>query len=334
MSRRGLRGVARVRYDPVMVRCQKLPDRLVAVELNHGEGVDLTRRDGTMCRLVVRETSAWVTDTTLPLPLQETRGAVTNYRFHAVLEVDGCPIHIERVVASQESFYEPATVAGLVIYLDAVNAIFDFLHETHGPCRPRAACRLAIHDASCRLCPQPVHPFCPLPEGGLRIEQCYNGEDCWLGAYYGAAAHGGLDINHPAGTPIFAPLDIHDHYLFDAVSRGANNNRWRGVHRWPDGGEWHVQCHHLISLSVDEHTFLRAGQTIASGAGVWIGDHPHSHFAFRIRDVDEDGQVSESTLDPWILFRQMYADLPLTTAGNPSAVLGPGTAPASEARMW
>jgi hypothetical protein len=65
-----------------------------------------------------------------------------------------------------------------------------------------------VQDATLRVCPDLVHPFCPIPKDGLRIEDCYNGENCWLGALYGAAAHAGLDINHPAGTPLWTPIDF------------------------------------------------------------------------------------------------------------------------------
>jgi hypothetical protein len=50
------------------------------------------------------------------------------------------------------------------IWLDAVDAIFTFINETHGPCRlkencshhspPRRHVRLAIQDATRRICPQ------------------------------------------------------------------------------------------------------------------------------------------------------------------------------------
>ncbi len=297
---------------PTISRC--LPDRLIALELNLGDSAALTLRDGSMRLLTVIATRAWITDTTLPLPrtlpLHEVRGAVTNFRFEADLQLDGKPFTIQREASTPASFYEPLVIDGLVIYLDAVDAVFDFLIEAHGRCRPSAACRLAVHDAACRVCPQPIHPFCPLPAGGLRIEDCYTGEDCWLGAYFGAAAHGGLDINHPSGTPIYAPLDIHDHYLFNSLAKGQNNNRWRGIHRWDDGSEWHVQCHHLNFLTVPEHTPVKAGQQIADGAGVYVGDCPHSHFEFKIVEPGDRGEMRVYLLDPWVLFRTMYQDQP------------------------
>jgi hypothetical protein len=139
----------------------------------------------------------------------------------------------------------------------------------------------------------------------MDIYRAYLGEDCWMGPYFGASAHGGLDINHPPGTPIRAPIDFHDHYFFNTVEGGANNNRHRAHHRWDDGSEWQLQCHHMTRLTVDEHAPVRAGEQYADGAGVLSGYHDHSHFVFRV--VEPDGQ--QIMLDPWLLFRQMYLDM-------------------------
>ncbi|MFC1672007.1 hypothetical protein ACFL01_02605, partial [Planctomycetota bacterium] len=237
------------------------------------------------------------------LKVEEPQGR-TDYRFECHMTIDGEPFTMEREVSTQRSFYEPWVVNGMRIWLDAVDDIFEFLTETHGECRPRKDARLAIQDAALRICPERVHPWCPLPEGGLKIEDCYNGEDCWLGAYFGASAHGGLDINHPAGTPLFAPIDIDDHYLYDRIEDGDGNNRWRGTHRWPDGSKWILQSCHMIRLTVSEHEPVRAGQQYAEGAGVSVASHKHSHFIFKVQDEGE-----EILLDPWILFWQMYRDL-------------------------
>ena len=188
------------------------------------------------------------------------------------------------------------------VWLDAVQDIFGFLNEAHGACRPGRHARFALQDAGLGICPEPLHPWCPLPAGGLRIEQSYRGEDCWLGAYNGASAHGGLDINHPPGTPLWAPVDIHDHCYFNSLAMG-HNNRWRGIHRWPDGSAWILQAHHMTALTVAEHTVISKGTQFARGAGVLSGAVDHSHFVFKV--ADGDGTI---LLDPWILFRQMYRD--------------------------
>ncbi len=169
--------------------------------------------------------------------------------------------------------------------------------------------RLAVQDASLRICPVLLHPWCPLPKGGLRIEDCYRGEDCWMGPYGGGDAHGGLDINHPAGTPLWTPIAFDEQYFFDTLAGGANNNRWRGLHRWDDGATWILQSHHIVELLVPEHTPLPAGLKYALSAGTLTGVQEHSHFVFKIED-----ERGEFMLDPWILFWQMYRDRAATSA--------------------
>jgi len=288
-------------------------DTLTAVELDIGDELRFTLASGQTRSIVVQKANAKVIHTTLDEPKVSVEGGVTNYRFFTTLTIDGACVSIQREVSSQRSFYEPRELMGLRIWLDAVDDIFGFLEENHGECRPRKKVRLAVQDATSRICPVLLHPWCPLPAGGLRIEDCYNGEDVWLGAYFGAEAHGGLDINHPVGTPIWTPIALDDHELFTSVAGGGNNNRWRGTHRWADGSTWILQVHHLVRLRAAEHTPLEAGALLADAAGVWIGDHEHSHFVFRIVEpgASEDDAI---LLDPWILFRQMYEDRKLTTA--------------------
>lgn len=273
------------------------------LELERGESCAFILANGETRQLRLIETGAEILYTTLPKPMVEHPNARTFYRFHCLLEVDGASHKLVREVPTWRSFYEPWEIAGLRIWFDAVSDIFDFLTETHGTCAPRKQARFAIQDASLRICPDPVHPWCPLRPEGLWINDCYNGEDCWLGPYYGCSAHGGLDINHRRGTPIWAPIAIDDHYHFHSLEAGDNNNRWRGHRTWPDGSEWILQCHHHSRLLIPEHTPIEAGQHYAEGAGVRTGAHDHSHFVFKI--VREG---SETLLDPWILFWQMYQD--------------------------
>jgi len=276
---------------------------LAPLELDCGESVTFVLADGTRRRIELRATGAEIVFTTLREPRTEYHSARTFYRFHCVLRVDGHDHRLEREVPTWRSFYQPWLIDGMRVWFDAVKDIFDFLTETHGACAPRKQARFAIQDAALRICPDPVHPWCPLRPDGLWINDCYNGEDCWLGPYYGAAAHGGLDINHRRGTPIWAPIDIDDHYNFDSLAAGHNNNRWRGHRRWADGAEWILQCHHHSALLVPEHTPIRAGAHYGSGAGVHSGSHDHSHFVFK---VVREGR--ETLLDPWILFWQIYQD--------------------------
>jgi len=292
-----------------MVIKRTAKDTLTAVEMDVGDELEFTLASGQTRRIVLKHTGAHVTYSDLPEPKVEKAGCVTNYRFGCKIEIDGAEVNMLREVANEKSFYEPREIMGLRIWLDAVADIFDILTENHGACRPKKKARFAIQDASTRICPTLLHPWCPLPEGGLRIGDCYNGEDCWMGAYFGAAAHGGLDINHPAGTPIWTPIAFEDQYLFNSLAAGDNNNRWRGIHTWPNGAKWILQVHHVIRVLAEEHTPVPAGFRIADGAGVLCGSHEHSHFVFKIEDHGE-----EILLDPWILFWQMYRDRELTQA--------------------
>jgi len=246
-----------------------------------------------------------------PLPYADREG-VGLYRMSCKLEIDGTRLHLARSVPSQENFRDPPHACGLRVWLDAVDDIFTFLEESHGDCRPTKKCRLAVWDATGRVCPPLLHPWCPLPPRSLRVEDCYRGEDTWLGPYDGKEAHGGLDINHPAGTPLWTPLRIDEHELFDRVGvDGANNNRWRGLHHWGDGSTWVLQTHHLTRLLVPEGRPIDAGVHYAEAAGVWNGAHEHSHFVFRVRD-----RGAEVSLDPWVLFWQMYRDRRATRRGG------------------
>lgn len=278
-------------------------ETLTPVEMNHGDALDFRLVSGENVRMELVSTSARVVRTTLKQLKIEENAAKTLYRFHCVVRVNGAEHRLEREIPSQRSFNDPWVISGLWIWFDAVDATFDFLVEEHGECRPKKHARFGVQDASLRICPGLLHPWCPLPEGGLKIEQCYRGEDRWMGPYNGASAHGGLDINHPRGTPLWAPIDIHDHFYFNSLAMGHNNNRWRGIHRWPDGSEWILQAHHMTELTVPEHHPLKKGDQFAWGAGVLSGAVDHSHFVFKIREGDDT-----IALDPWILFRQMYLD--------------------------
>ena len=281
----------------------KAKDTLTAVEMDRGEIEEFERVCGEVVRIELVSTQARVLRTTLQQPRVEEDGARTDYCFNCVLKINGLEHVLEREVSTPRSFYEPWEIQGVRIWFDAVRDIFDFLGETHGECRPRKRARFAIQDATLRICPEPLHPWLPLPPGGLRIEDCYRGEDCWLGAYNGASAHGGLDINHPKGAPLWAPLDIDDHFYFNSLATGHRNNGWRGIHRWSNGAEWILDAYHMTELTVPERQPIRKGRQFAWGAGVFSGCFEHSHFVFKIHDYGET-----ILLDPWILFWQMYQD--------------------------
>lgn len=288
---------------------------LTAVEMDIGDECRFTLTDGSTRSIRLRHASAGIYSSNLAsLPAPGPHAKVV-LQMTADVEIDGHRLTLKRWVGSQESFYEPWELFGVRLWLDATDTLFQHLTEKHGACRPRKAARFAIQDARLRICPPLLHAWCPLPRGGLKIEDCYQGSDCWLGPYFGVDAHGGLDINHPAGTPIWAPFCLDDHALFNSLAAGDNNNRWRAGKSWPDGSRWIIQVHHLIRLLVPEHTPVDAGTVVAESAGVWVGSHPHSHFVF---GVVEPGQTDEDKilLDPWILFWQMYRDREAVMAGQ------------------
>ncbi len=281
---------------------------LTAVEVFNGDTVEFERADGSVLPIEVVDTSAGLVP-----DLKGEFGKKKPYTFRADCRIDGSAVSLEREVGTQASFYEPFEIGGVRIWLDAVDAIFDFLHETHGACRlqesfsvhlpPRRQARFAIQDVAARICPEPVRPWCPLPEGGLRIEECFRGEACWMGAFRKFSAHGGLDINHPKGTPLYAPIGLDDHFLYNATETGHRNNSWRGIRHWPDGKVWVLASSHMTRLTVPERGRLKAGTQYAEGAGVRVGAAEHSHFSFAVLDRGE-----LIPLDPWILFWQMYQD--------------------------
>ncbi|MFC1613674.1 PKD domain-containing protein [Gemmatimonadota bacterium] len=276
-------------------------ETLTPVELDRGDTLKFKLHNGRIRILVLEETSAEVLLTNLEDTKVEQPGGGTLLYFSCKVRVDGHPMTMERYICSQESFYEPYVINGMRIWFDAVRDIFDVTAEKHGDCAPSGQARFAVSDASRPICPEQLVDWCPGLNGFIDISTCYNGDDCWMGPYWGGSAHGGLDINHPRGTPIWAPLDFDNNYYFNSVAAGDNNNRWRGIRHWPDGSVWVLQTHHVVRLLVPEHSPIKRGTQIAEGAGVWSGEHTHSHFVFKVNREDR-----EYMLDPWIIFWQIF----------------------------
>ncbi|MEX0774525.1 MAG: hypothetical protein WD042_02300 [Phycisphaeraceae bacterium] len=284
---------------------------LTAAELDTGDQLHFTLASGVTRRIKLVEANASVYRSNLDtLPKPGPLASVV-LRMSCRLEIDGHQVCINRWVGNQDSFYEPWELMGIRLWFDGCAPLFKHLSENHGACKPRKLVRLAVQDASLRVCPVLLHPWCPLPVRGLRIEDCYQGSDCWMGPYFGVDAHGGLDINHPAGTPIWTPIAVDSQGYFNSLGAGDNNNRWRGIRRWDDGSTWILQVHHILRLLVPEGGCLDAGVHMAQGAGVHVGSHEHSHFVFGV--IEPGGAEDDKILlDPWILFWQMYQDRRLT----------------------
>ena len=268
-------------------------DTLTAIELNCGDTLHFKLLNGQARELILHKTSA-----NILLKGKEAK----LYHFTCCISIDGHEMLMERYVGCQESFYEPYVINGMRIWFDGVTDIFDFLSEKHGKCKPLKDARFAITDASLPICPGEVKPWCPLARDFIDIKDCYNGDDCWLGAYQGTEAHGGLDINHPSGTEIYTPISVDDQYLYDSLVTGDGNNRWCGIRKWANGDLWQIRVSHILRLLYPQHQPLSAGTHFAAGAAVGTWAHPHSHFVFWPKG--EDGQ--EINLDPWIIFWQIF----------------------------
>jgi len=309
-------------------------DTIRVVEMDHGDVLKFRLRNGRVCTLVLEETSAAIVEKVEP-------GGIV-YCFSLGVRIDGQPITLRRYVCSQECFYEPYVVDGVRIWPDTVRDVFDLIpirypHKGNLQCVPRKSARLAIQDATSRICPQQTRPWIQDERDQLEVGKCYNGDDCYLGPYLGQACHVGMDINHAKGNPLFAPIDFDTQAYFNSVAAGDNNNRWRGIRRWPNGDVWALQSHHLIKLTVPQRKPLAAGTMYATTAGVHVGSHQHTHFEFKIAhaqsrresakpaaeqdtasiavpvDFDDQTEIAGREpevlhLDPWIVFWQIFED--------------------------
>ncbi len=281
-------------------------DTVTGIEVDPGDVVKFTLHNGQTRTLSLEGAGAQVITTNLRELRKAQSDGGTLYLMRAELTVDGHPLTLLRYVGSQESFADPYVVNGMRLWLDAVSDALALMTDDHGG---RAGCtmskrvRLAINDARDPLAPVPLSFWIPMRRPFIDIADSYNGDDPYMGAYQGAECHAGLDIDHPKGSPLFAPIDIDDHYYFDSLAKGDNNNRWRGVHRWPNGDTWTLQSHHMVELLIPEHTPFRAGSMYGKAAGVLPGSNEHSHFVFRTRRT---GEVQDLMLDPWMLFWQMF----------------------------
>lgn len=302
-------------------------DTLTALEMDHGDELRFRLREGRVVSLVLEKTEAAIVEEVNP-------GGIV-YRFSATCRIDGQSMRLQRYVCSQQCYYEPWVVNGLRIWLDTVRDVFDVVpvrypRKGNLQCVPRKAARLAVQDATLRICPDQIQPWIEHEGPTLDVGECYNGDDCYLGPYLGQACHVGMDINQAKGSLLFAPIRFDTQGYFNSLTAGDNNNRWRGIRRWKNGDVWALQTHHLIDLLVPENTPLEAGVKYATTAGVHVGSHEHTHFEFKIgrpRDVaiddpasimapidfDDESELAQEQpevlhLDPWIVFWQGFED--------------------------
>jgi hypothetical protein len=306
-------------------------DTLAAVEMNHGETLEFRLMSGRIFQLMLEDTDAAIIEKVEP-------GGII-YTFSARIRADGQPMTLRRYVCCQECFYEPYVINGVRIWLDTVKDVFDLIpirypRKGNLRCLPRKSVRLALQDMTMRICPDETSLWIDDDRERLRVGECYNGDDCYLGPYLGRACHVGLDVNHKKGSVLSAPIYFDTHAYFNSLEAGDNNNRWRGIRRWPNGDVWALQSHHLIKLLVPSNKPLEKGTPYATTAGVHVGSHEHTHFEFKIGrprrerlddspvdsnsiavPIDFDDQSKQTQLnpeviqlDPWIIFWQIFED--------------------------
>ncbi len=320
----------------------KAHETLTPVELNVDDSVRFTLLNGETRTLTLKGTEVGILEN---VPTLE--GLVYTFTVHVT--VDGHPLALRRYAPTQESFYEPVVVNGMRIWPDMVLKLFDHVpmrypHMGNRRQRPWKDARFALQDATLPICPEPLHPWYDNQEGVIPVGRCYHGGDVWMGPFGWGACHGGLDICHKRGDVLYAPFSVDDQWYFNSLRKKDNNNRWRGIRRWPDGALWAIQTHHLIDLKVDEHTPVKKGTPYATTAGVAVGWYDHTHFEFKVAserggkipDFDQGplvddpsgaptgcrGQPEVHHLDPWILFWQIFKQQK-ADAGRPDVDIAP-----------
>jgi PKD repeat protein len=239
--------------------------------------------------------------------IERVKGRGVIYEFSCELFIDGVQIRLERFVSCQQAFYVPFVINGIRIWFNDVGKIFDHLviRTTDTRSLPNSDIRIVLQDATLDICPEKIVNWYRSEESFLLIENCYGGDDCWLGVYKSEGCHGGLDINMQRGLDLIAPISLDHQFLAHSVVKGFNNNRWKGKRNWGNGDTWYLWSSHLINLTVDEDIPIEKGTAYAKAAGVWVGKHDHSHFEFWI-DNQEKGEIY---LDPWILFWQIFENM-------------------------
>jgi len=281
----------------------KSKETLTVVELNKGDKVNFTLINGRTVSFELINCRVNIIFTTLDTLKKSGAMECTLYSMSCNVKIDGQEMKMVKYVPVQETYHKPYVVNGLTIWFDALKELSEYFNENHGKCTPAKDARFAFHDAGLQICPQELSNWYPVPENQIFIKDGYRGADSWLGTYYGADLHGGLDVNMPSNTPIIAPIDFDEHYFFNSLETGHHNNRWRGVRYWDNGDIWQLQVHHINELLVPQYQKLKQGQTYAHGAGVWCWYSPHSHFVFNVYQPEFQ---TWTLMDPWIIFWQIF----------------------------
>lgn len=294
----------------------KYKETITPIEINHGEVISYTRKDGKKLIIELVSTSANILYTNRnKIPGDESgndRGNMFRarllYEFTCTMKVNGLPMTMRRYVGSQESFYEPYVIDGVRIWFDGVSAINEenggFLNTVRSANGiPKKHARFVLHDMTQRICPGKIHPWFIdgqekdesfiYKDNFIDIGRCYNGDDCFLGAYLGGEAHGALDIVMEKNSLMYAPFDLD-------TQEGIRAN---GLKTWPDGSEWRINTGHVFEKFIPDNTPVKAGTVYGRGAKRAVGFHPHAHFALQIFENEVLYDV-----DTWIIFWQLFED--------------------------
>ena len=269
-------------------------ETMTPIEVNHGETLKYTRKDGSVLTIELLSTSANILYTNKgKIPADESGSdlgdmyrARTMYEFTCEVLVNGLPLEMRRYVGSQECYYEPYVINGVRIWFDGVSDIFvedgGFLTHNHAPCMPKKKARFVLQDMTQRICPGEIHAWFKDGEDKdenfiyknnfIDIGRAFNGDDSFMGAYLGGQAHGGLDVCMAQNSLMYAPFDLD-------TQKGIRAN---GSKTWPDGSEWRINTGHIIEKYIPDNTPVNGGEVYGLGAIKDCADHPHAHFAFEI----------------------------------------------------
>lgn len=294
-----------------MILQRTIKPTITPFELNKDDTLLLTLSGGNTWQMKLIDATAEVLERGdyLHTDLGHDGGDIISYGFDARVLINGCEYTMHREVASDNTFYKPWEIDGVRIWFDAASCAFrdkgGFMAEKDWRsgviCCPTKLTRWAVQESGMNICPEPLHEWYPNPSGKLHISDCYIGNDCWMGPYNGGAAHGGLDINMPAGTILTAPFDMDEQFLYNSLATGDKNNRWTGIRKWPDGSIWVVRTNHLIDMLVPQYEPLKRGTAYATTAGTFVGLREHTHFVWRVYE-----QSGAYFLDPWILMHEIW----------------------------
>ncbi len=209
---------SRTRPAPEVVEC-KAKDTLTV-------GWSPATRSASNSAMAGRLRSSWRTPTRRSSKV--VPGGII-YRFSASVRIDGQPMTLEQFCLLAGVFLRalcrqrPARSGPISSRMFSTGFRFD-TREGNLRCRPHVG-RLALQDASLRICPEEVNLWIEHEPSTLDVGQCYNGDDCYLGPYLGEACHVGMDINQPKGRPVH-PDRAGYPGLFQQLAMG-HNNRWR-----------------------------------------------------------------------------------------------------------